>query len=41
MGSPQHASADKGEHLFAQFAQGASEFLSTVAAWDGSGNWGA
>jgi creatinine amidohydrolase len=40
MGSPQHANAEKGEHLFAEFSRGAAEFLSRVANWDGSGNWG-
>ncbi len=35
MGSPQFASAEKGEHLFAEFTKGAEEFLKGVAAWDG------
>jgi hypothetical protein len=36
MGSPQFASAEKGEHLFAEFTKGAEAFLREVAAWDGS-----
>ena len=36
MGSPQFASAEKGEHLFAEFTRGAEDFLKQVAAWDGS-----
>ncbi|MEY3172244.1 MAG: Creatinine amidohydrolase [Planctomycetota bacterium] len=35
MGSPQFASAEKGEHLFAEFTRGAEAFLREVAAWDG------
>jgi len=35
MGSPQFASVEKGEHLFAEFSKGAEAFLRQVVAWDG------
>jgi len=35
IGSPQHASAEKGEHLFATFADGVVKLLEQVRAWDG------
>jgi creatinine amidohydrolase len=35
IGSPQHASAEKGEHLFATFADGVVRLLEQVRAWDG------
>lgn len=35
MGSPQFASPEKGEHLFAEFTRGAEAFLREVACWDG------
>jgi creatinine amidohydrolase len=36
IGAPRHASAPKGEHLFACYAKGVAEFLKKVAAWQGS-----
>ena len=38
IGSPQHATAGKGEHLFASFAEGAAAFVARIAAWD-SKSW--
>jgi creatinine amidohydrolase len=35
IGSPQHATPEKGEHLFTTFAAGACAFLDRVIAWDG------
>lgn len=35
IGSPQHASAEKGEHLFATFADGVVQLLERVCGWDG------
>lgn len=35
IGSPQHANAEKGEHLFAAFSAGVVQFLERVRAWDG------
>jgi creatinine amidohydrolase len=35
IGSPQHATAEKGEHLFSSFAAGAVAFLERVETWDG------
>ena len=35
LGDPRHASAEKGEHLFASYAAGVAEFLERVIAWDG------
>ncbi len=35
IGSPQAATADKGEHLFETFSRGVTEFLHRVIAWDG------
>ncbi len=35
IGSPQFATADKGEHLFSAFATGAVTFIESVAEWDG------
>jgi creatinine amidohydrolase len=35
IGAPQFASADKGEHLFAAFAAGVSQFLERMIAWNG------
>jgi creatinine amidohydrolase len=36
IGSPQAATPEKGEHLFATFASGVVQFLERVRAWDGS-----
>ena len=36
IGSPQHASADKGEHLFSAFSSGVTAFLERVIGWDGA-----
>lgn len=36
IGSPQHATPEKGEHLFATYAGGVCDFLEKVIAWDGS-----
>lgn len=36
IGSPQLATAEKGEHLFATFSGGLAEFLEKVATWDGT-----
>jgi creatinine amidohydrolase len=36
IGSPQHATAAKGEQLFATFAGGVEQFLLKVGQWDGS-----
>lgn len=36
IGSPQQATADKGEHLLQEFSQGVIRFLERVCAWDGS-----
>ncbi len=38
IGSPCNATADKGEHLFAEFSGGVIRFLDEVLAWDG-GAW--
>lgn len=35
IGSPQHATPEKGEHLLTSFADGVAGFLETVIAWDG------
>lgn len=35
IGSPQHATAGKGEHLFTIFSSGAVAFLEQVIGWDG------
>ena len=35
IGWPQHATPEKGEHLFATFAAGVTTFLERVIAWDG------
>lgn len=35
IGAPRHATADKGEYLFANFAQGVCGLLEQVIAWDG------
>ena len=35
IGSPQHASKEKGEHLFTTFAEGVEQFLASVEQWDG------
>ncbi len=35
IGHPQHATPEKGEHLFATFAAGVTSFLEQVIAWDG------
>jgi creatinine amidohydrolase len=35
IGSPQHATPDKGEQLLAAFADGVFGFLESVVAWDG------
>ena len=35
IGSPEHATAEKGELLFASFAAGVQQFLLSVAGWDG------
>jgi creatinine amidohydrolase len=35
IGSPQHATAEKGEHLLAAFSAGVVTFLERVCAWDG------
>lgn len=37
MGSPQLATPEKGEHLFAEFSKGLVEFLGQVINWDGRG----
>jgi creatinine amidohydrolase/Fe(II)-dependent formamide hydrolase-like protein len=37
MGSPQLATPEKGEHLFAEFSKGLVEFLEQVINWDGRG----
>lgn len=36
IGSPQHATAEKGERLFTTFAEGVEGFLTRVSEWDGS-----
>ena len=36
IGSPQHATPEKGEHLFASFSSGVVGFLEQVVNWDGS-----
>jgi creatinine amidohydrolase len=36
IGSPQFATAEKGEHLFATFSGGVVEYLEKVIAWDGT-----
>ena len=38
IGSPQHATAEKGEQLFSSFSGGVQRFLCQVAQWDGK-NW--
>ncbi|MES2793823.1 MAG: creatininase family protein [Planctomycetota bacterium] len=35
IGSPQHATAEKGEYLFSTFSAGVIKFLEQVEAWDG------
>jgi creatinine amidohydrolase len=35
IGSPQFATAEKGEHLLGEFAAGVATFLKQVVAWDG------
>ena len=35
IGSPQHASREKGERLFTTFAEGVEKFLISVVQWDG------
>ena len=35
IGHPQHATAEKGEHLLSVFADGAVKYLERVLAWDG------
>ncbi|HUQ71053.1 MAG TPA: creatininase family protein [Planctomycetaceae bacterium] len=35
IGSPQHATPEKGEHLLTSFADGVASFLDSVIAWDG------
>lgn len=35
IGSPQHATAGKGEHLFATFSAGVEDFLGQIEKWDG------
>ncbi|HUQ93933.1 MAG TPA: creatininase family protein [Bryobacteraceae bacterium] len=35
IGSPEHATAEKGEHLFTSFATGLAAFLKQITAWDG------
>ena len=35
IGSPQAATAEKGEHLFQTFSNGVCQFLDQVIAWDG------
>jgi creatinine amidohydrolase len=39
IGSPQFATAEKGEYLFQTFSTGVSQFLEQVIAWDGH-SWG-
>ena len=39
IGSPQHATAPKGEHLFATFSAGVVSFITSVAEWNGN-RWG-
>ena len=39
IGDPRHASAEKGEYLFQQFAAGVVKLLERVIAWDGR-SWG-
>lgn len=36
IGSPEHATAEKGEQLFAAFAEGVEQFLISVEKWDGA-----
>jgi len=36
IGMPRHATPEKGEQLFRTYAEGVTEFLREVAAWDGS-----
>jgi len=36
IGSPQFATAEKGEYLFSTYAGGVAEFVEKVIAWDGS-----
>ncbi|MFN0102875.1 MAG: creatininase family protein [Bryobacteraceae bacterium] len=36
IGSPQHATVEKGEHLFTLFSNGVVNFVNQVSAWDGS-----
>ena len=35
IGSPQAATAEKGEHLFQAFSNGVCQFLDQAIAWDG------
>jgi creatinine amidohydrolase len=35
IGSPRHATPEKGEHLFKAHASGVADFLKRVSAWDG------
>jgi creatinine amidohydrolase len=39
IGSPQHATPEKGEQLLTSFADGVAAFLDSVIAWDGH-SWG-
>lgn len=39
VGSPQHATAEKGEHLLSAFSAGVAALVSHVSAWDGR-SWG-
>jgi creatinine amidohydrolase len=36
IGSPQHATPEKGEHLLGEFAKGVVAFLESVRAWNGA-----
>jgi creatinine amidohydrolase len=36
IGCPQHATPEKGEHLFTVYAEGVADFLRRVCAWDGA-----
>lgn len=35
IGSPQHATAEKGEHLFATYSAGLAAFVERIRSWDG------
>lgn len=39
IGSPRHATSEKGEHLLDAFSSGVAEFLQRVARWDASQSW--